>query len=33
MILPIIGYDDPETRKFYLDHVVQSEYKFKGDLN
>ena len=29
-ILPVIGYEDHETRKFYLDHIISSQYKFKG---
>lgn len=29
-ILPIVGYDDPETLKFYLQYINESKYTFKG---
>jgi hypothetical protein len=29
-LLPVVGYDDPETLKFYLEHIIESKYKFTG---
>ena len=27
--MPLIGYDDYDTRKFYIDHMKESDHSFK----
>jgi hypothetical protein len=27
--MPLIGYEDFETRKFFIDNIIEKKYKFK----